>query len=356
MNIFTLTKDQKETIYLKTQSILRLNDQMKFWQVDFTKPWWNNFFYRKWSYFFILIGESSQAIFTSLTPLILGYGINQRNSSVFLMFVIGYILLELVNRLAVNRYQIAQADIQGSILNSSYSFFLTVDPIFHSTKSSGAIQSKIQAAGREFNFMVGLFIFDITEMFIGYLAVLVALFTFSSKIAFVSLGFFLLISSISFFAYSFIAKIYTGSWIKRREKWSAITVENLTQNALIRSTFGTVEQLTRTETLSTEALESRTISIWIQGVFTTLVRMAYISSIAVIGTMILSLVQENTVSTITGVAMLLTYMGGSQQILKIGGKVTQFIESVEQMNDLWDFIRNFGSQSYPVLPNQIIKK
>jgi hypothetical protein len=356
MNIFTLTKAEKEHIYLKTQSILHLDRHMKFWQVDFSKPWYHNFFYRKWSYVLILIGESSQAIFTSLTPLILGYGISNLNTSVFFLFVLGYIVLELFNRFAVNRYQIAQADVQGSVLNSSYSFFLTVDPIYHSTKSSGAIQSKIQAAGREFNFMVGLFIFDLTEMVIGYLAVLVALFAFSSKIAYVSLGFFLLISSISFFAYSIIAKIYTGSWIKRREKWSAVTIENLTQNALIRSTFGTIEQLNRTEHLSKEALESRTISIWIQGIFTTLVRIAYISSIAVIGTMILSLVQENTVSTITGVAMLLTYMGGSQQILKIGGKVTQFIESVEQMNDLWDFIRNFGTQSFPVLPNQIIKK
>jgi hypothetical protein len=353
--MYSLDQKSQDRIVNYAKNKLKIKEKFRFWQVDFSKPWWFNFFNRKFSFGFIFVSEILQSVFIALTPFIIGYAISQKNTSIFLAYGFGYILLEIVNRIAVNRFEIAKSETQGSIINSSYEFFLTVDPIYHSTKSSGAIQSKIQAAGREFTLMVGLLVYDLTGTVTSYLSVVVALSAFSAYLGVLSVGFFIIITAVSLFVNGFAAKIFSKAMIQNRDKWAAIANESLHQNGLIRSTFATIEQYQKLNDKSSKALESRTLSIWVHGLFTTITRLIYVLSIIIIGLLILNMINIGKVDSIIGVAMLLAYINGSKDILRFGRHVTAFIEGVENMNDLWKYINNFGKQTFPVLKTDKIK-
>ena len=204
--------------------------QIKFFPVDFSKPWWVVFFRKPISTLVVILSEVIKSIYEALTPLILAYAISQKDYTVIIYFVIGYVILEILNRMALYVSALAIAQVQGSILMASYKFFLTVDPIYHSTKSSGAIQSKIQSAGREFFGITNTFLFTLLPILASYITVIFTLFRFSSNVGLVAGGSFIIISLLSVLSSSFLAKKIVPFWIEKREKWSAVVVENLTQN------------------------------------------------------------------------------------------------------------------------------
>jgi len=47
--------------------------------------------------------------------------------------------------------------------------------------------------------------------------------------------------------------------------------------------------------------------------------------------------------------LLLAYFNGSSQILRLGDLIRNIIQIISRQEDLFDFIRQFGVQTYPVL-------
>ncbi|MBC7471780.1 MAG: ABC transporter ATP-binding protein [candidate division SR1 bacterium] len=354
MIMFWQKKEFQEAYFDTLNNFFKFNKRTHFFEIDFSKPWWYTILKRKFRYIFLVSSEVLQATFESLVPLGFGIAISQQKMEYLTYIIFGYIGLEIINRLAVYSNGLTIAEVQGSIALEAQNFFLTVDPIFHSTKSSGAIVSKMQAGGREFIMMMNMICFQIIPTVISYITVTLTLIYFNGYLGLVSVTFFILITLLTSFFRYINSNSLVKKWIGAREKYAAITTENLIQNSHIRSTFATIETIQRTEKLVRNAYNTRNIMFMGGAMVTFFARMLYIVSVFVIGYGILDLVQKGVINSVIGTTVIITYMSGSRQILRIGDTVGDVTESMANIADLFQFITNFGKQSFPVLSGDTI--
>lgn len=337
-------------LYNLLRKIFRFDTRFRFYEVDFSKPWWTNFLKYPAAFGFVLISEVAQGVFSAFTPVFIGLIISQMNMDYLLWFFVGYIVLECINRISMYIYTTAFASVQGSIINSAYTYFLTVDPVFHSTKSSGTIQSKVQSAGREFSRMIDIFLFQLLPIFTSFGAVVIALLAISSDVGLIAMISFAVLLIVSIFGNRYISNSLVKISIMHRDKFVAITTENLFQNSIIRSSFATPEQIQLTNSKSIKALESRLIMNMGYSVITFITRMIYITTLITMIYLLLQKIRNGSIDAAIAIGILITYINSTQTINRIGNLVSSYTESSTNMNDLWEYIKNFGTQTYQVVP------
>jgi hypothetical protein len=334
-------------------NFFKFDKKIQLFDVDFTKPWYLTLWKKRFAYLLILISEVSYNIFEPLVPIGFGIAVSQQKYEYVLYIGLAFLLFEMFNRVAVYINTIANAAVQGSISISAQKFFLTVDPIHHSTKSSGSILSKIQAGGgRDFLMMMNSIIFNIFPIITSYITVTVTLIYFNGYLGIVSTAFFIIITLISSLSRYINSNALSKKWIESRDKYAAMSTENLVQNALIRSSFATVEVVENTKDLALKSLNTRSVMFGGGALITFISRLLYNLSILVISYGVLDLVQKNTITAVTGATIIITYMSGSRQVLRIGETIGDVTESMANVRDLFDFITNFGKQTFPVLPQK----
>jgi ABC-type multidrug transport system fused ATPase/permease subunit len=288
-----------------------------------------------------------------LVPIAFGLAISSLNYSYIVYIVLGFIFTELLDRFAVYINGITTAEIQGSIAQSAQIFFLTVDPIYHSTKSSGSIISKIQSgSGRDFNMMINSIFFHILPALVSYATVTITLIYFNLYLGIIATIFFVIITMLTSVFRYINSNALVAKWVKARDKYAGVTTENLVQNSLIRSSFATVETLQKTKELASSAHNVRNVMFMGSALVTMVSRILYILSVLFIGYGLLDLVQKGSVNSVLATTAIITYMAGSRGILRIGDTVGDITESLANIRDLFDFIRNFGKQTFPVLPEE----
>jgi len=124
----------------------------------------------------------------------------------------------------------------------------------------------------------------------------------------------------------------------------------------IRSTFATIPQL-RLQTAMTNKLMQTNRLIWLAYIwFYHIPMVVYYLSIIWVGYLIFQQVGQNTISVAVGAGLMGTYFLGSANITEFGEKAKRLAEKITDIQDLFDFIRNFGKQSFPVLDEENINQ
>jgi ABC-type multidrug transport system fused ATPase/permease subunit len=224
-----------------------------------------------------------------------------------------------------------------------------VDPIYHTTKSSGQIINKIETTTKEMEGLVVLIVENLLPTVIGFITVVVTMASFDYRLG--------IIGTISFFVIAFMsiainylnAEVFKKKRIKADDKSRSKAVETLQQNALIRASFASNEQI---ESLKSNYLNSININSITQqafGLTRTFTRTAYAISNLVVGMVLFELVNTNQINTGVGLSLLIAYFNGSGPIMRVGNMIRNSIQSISRQEDLFDFIRQFGVQTYPVL-------
>jgi ABC-type multidrug transport system fused ATPase/permease subunit len=344
--------DLQTKYYYFLIKLFKFETKIKIYPVDFTKPWYLFFWHEKVKFGLVFLIEILQAIYEAILPIAIGFAITESKFDFIILAILIYILLEILNRIALYLWHLATGNTQASILIAIQSFFLTTDPIHHATKSTGKIVSKIQAAGgRDFMVMMATFMFEILPIMVTYFTTTILLFKFDFKVGIVAFVFLIIITLVSSFLRYFHTKSLNEPWIKARDKYTANQVENLTQNALIRSIFATPEQINESTKTINKTITVRNIRNQGNSINVFIMRILYMISVLVITFMTFELLKTSQITAILATTLLLTYINGSRQILKIGDLVAQVTESQGNIEDMYKFINNFGKQTFPVLEN-----
>ncbi|GAB4146658.1 MAG: hypothetical protein OHK0017_07450 [Patescibacteria group bacterium] len=321
--------------------------------VNFLKPWWSLLFLRKFAFTLEFTSEILQAVLNSTAPLILGYAISNRSWYVLLIFALSYILMEIINRFVLRFMNIATQDIASGVMIAAHRYFLTVDPIHHATKSSGQIIAKIDRSTLSIHSTIYLFFGNLLPVIAGFASVVVAIALFNPLLGLVGVTSLILISlNNGFFSY-INSRSFQKRIIQSSDETASVTTENLVQNALIRSSFGTTEQYNRTQKLIQKESTIWASAAMANGIATSITRILYMLGVLVLAILVFDLVNKNEIDTVTGTTLIITYLNGSSQTLRLGETIRQFTENWQNINDLFDFIRNFGNQTYPVLNSDL---
>ncbi len=339
----------KRKYHATLSKIFAFNKAIRIFSVDFQKPWWVPIWDQKMIICVDLISEIIQSIFNALTPLVLGYAIFNQNYDIILAFGAVYLVIEFFNRILLRIRAIYTLQTENSINYQAYKFFLTIDPTHHTAKSSGQIVSKIERASRSYGDLVNIFLGDVVYTIISFVTIIVTLTAFNLELGLISAAAFVILAFVNAFLSFINSKALSESAIKAQDKKTAASVETLQQNALIRSSFATYEQNLKIKDLTFKLTIERAITWLGAGLAITLNRVLFLIAILILSHTILDLVKQNQMQLATGTALIITFLGASGSVLRIGSMIRNLTERYIDIVDLFAFIRGFGSQTYPVL-------
>ncbi|MCK5633128.1 ABC transporter ATP-binding protein [bacterium] len=333
--------------------ITGLGANMKLRQIDFEKPWWTVVTKRWLLWLVILSGRIAATAFVTSIPMLIGIIIQRQNAYLFFLLSVVWAVVELWRYVTIYLFDVEQGSISYGVQQSAYRFFLTVDPIYHSMRTSGHLFAKVERGARAYEDILNNIIYELLPIVIGILTVIVSFFALNFKIGLMAFSFLLILSLFNIFTTLFNALAFEKKLIEADDEVKAISMESLTRIELVRSSFASQELFDSMH--QKNKFCGATLAVgWLSfGTVMLFTRIAYGISICLLGSYVLLLVKNETITALTGTSFLLTYLYGSYKIMRIGHRAQKLMRYLIRIRDIFSFIKKFGLQTFPVLSDEI---
>ena len=321
--------------------------------IDFTKPWWSIFTQRKAFVAFMLSGRIVASVIITLLPLFIGFAISSKKFSSFGFLLLVWVCSESWRYITLYFTSKFIASIISGLRYRAYKFFLTVDPIYHATKMSGEIFGKIERCAFAYEEFVDSAVYDILPILVGMTTVIISFFILNLTLGLIAFCFIIFLAFLNSSMVLFNSLAFERRVIDADDAVKASSMESLIQIQFIRSYFATNE-INKGLKGKSRFFMANDGTYYIS--FHTAIyinRLFYAVSLCVIGLYVLSMIKQGTVSVVVGTTFLVTYIHGTYHIIKIGKRTQKFVRSIARITDLFDFIRHFGTQTFPVLKGDI---
>ncbi len=339
----------RDTYFNFWVKISNYKSKMKLLEVDFNKPWWDIIWRQKTILISIWTIQMLNDISWIILPIVLAWVINDLNYLYLAYFILFKIALLWLSQLQWYINAILQLQSVRSVYFQAHKFFLTVDPIYHSTKNSGKILAKTERGSRGYEDLLDILTFEIIPIIIGIVSIFVSMLFYNTRLAFLTIGLILLMVILNIAITIFHANAFEQKVIDLDDSAKNSAVENLSQANLIRSAFATTQQLDIFQKKNLNLIVKEGSGWNAQGISFNFVISIYFLSVLLIGYYVINNIQNGTINSTTGLALLSTYLIGTNSLLSVGGKVRRFMKVYTEITDLYSFIRTFGKQTYPVL-------
>lgn len=332
--------------------LAHFKSKVKLYTIDFNKPWWTIIAKQKKYIFFTILAETIDNIFYYVIPLSIGYLIAAKKLSYFFIFIIGWLIAISIEYLALYYSAIIHMQTAHSVLYNAHLFFLTVDPIFHTTRSSGKIVGKIDRAVNAFEEFIDLIAFELLSTIVGLTTVTIAFFKFDYKLGLLALIIIILIGTFNTILQFISTNAFEPRVITASDKLNAVSLENLSQINYIRSCFASNEIADSLRHSNQEMMYTTGTSWLAFSALSFATRFAFILGILLLGTYLITLIYNGQLSIEWGSALLITFINGSYETMRVGKKLKRFLKAITRIKDLFTFIHDFGRQTFPVLTMQ----
>lgn len=327
--------------------------------IDFAKPWWYLIYQQKWLFLTVLLTVTLTQIFWSLVPFIAAKLFEAQSFLLCIIIFVAWFVIDLL--LVVIRVKINtkfQLQCIHSIYQNAYSYLLTVDPQYHVHRSSGTVIAKIERAARGYEDFADHLTYEFTPLIMGLLTVVTALAYYSLSLAFVMTLFIVSILSIGYYFAKYRCQLWEGTFIQTDDMFKATAMENLTQIQLIRSTFAANFRYTGLYKNISKNMHTESLLWFAYSRLFTLLGALYLISLFVLAMLLVWQIKISVMTAATALGLFLVYIQSSKEIVRFGRLLRKIMHSKAVIKDLFDFIPNFGKQSFPVLgePTTIINR
>lgn len=351
LNIFT--KSLPDKYYNFWINFVNFKGKFKLLPINFKKHWTNIIIRQKLYLFLAICGKVVTNAFSTLVPIVIGTILKSHSYTYFVYLILGWLISIVINYLTVYFAAAFEVQITNSIFFNAYTFFLTVDPIYHTKKASGRLFAKIERGSRAYDQLSGLLIFDIAPMIISLVTVIISFWAFN-----IYLGTFAFILLVGIAIMNTLLILLSNQAFERRiieadDKVKNISMETLGLIQLIRSSFASTEIEREARRINYESMYKQATS-WLAFTGVNMItQVSHLVSILLIGLIIIYLIKLNSIDALMGTTLVLTYIRGSSSSTQVGRTIRLFLKSITRIQDLFNFINNFGVQSYPVLEKHI---
>lgn len=340
-------------LYLAFAKFFKVKKRMKIVDVDFNK----SPFAVYWSYkfklaTFVVLEILLEAFITAL-PFLISWIIISQNYNLLIPVAVFFILIKPIDYFSVILSRRLSDEIVASAHLSAIKFFLNVDPQFYVSKSTGQIISKVNKASSNLSNLISQVGYSILALTVSIITSIVFIFSSSWQVGTITL----ISTGITFILFAFVSYKYRKTFTKKsiidRDKFSATNIETLQQLSYIRSLFATPEQYQKIDKDMLQASESsflnRAFGALLFNSSNTLIRFGFLA----ICWVFVSQIQSGQVAPELALACIYSYLGNSYSASRLGNQIQEIQTQIVEINDLWDFIRGFGTQSFPVLENSL---
>jgi len=317
--------------------------------IDFEKPWWHVVIQQKFFFIFSFVIETLVNIFRPLSVIFIGW-IFAQNQLEYLLYFFGiWALLYILEYFS--RVSLATLELRAmhSTRYGAHQWFLKVDPIYHARRSSGTILGKIERASRTYEEFLDACYLDLLETIVGIITVIISLSFYSWKLGIIASAFLALIMILTILITFFSIQPQEKKVIKADDKFRNVSVENLAQIHLIRTTFSS-NQLNNRLKRKTSRLIRKEGNLWFSfNLFYESIKLTYLCSLFILSYYIFTAIQYGNMSIPIGVSLVLSYLRGTYKVVRIERPIRYIMRSITRIQDLFTYIQNFGQQTFPVL-------
>lgn len=354
--MFPRLKDLPEKYYQFWIWLANLKNKIHILPVNFNHSWTTIILRQKLYLSIALLCEMLVQVFYTLVPLLIGWIIEQ-NQFYYLVYLIAGWLLAIIGEYVTIYYAtLLEQQCINSIQYNAYEFFLTVDPIYHSTRSTGKLFAKIERAARSYEDFLDNIMLDLAPTTIGVITVVGSFFWINSTLGLLALTLLLLVAALNITLNLFTGKAFETNVIKADDTMKALSVESLTQVQLIRSCFASNEIAQKVKNKNHQLMVTEGSGWLAFSAINFITRIAYLASITLLGYAVIQSISKGAITTLIGTTLLITYIRGTYEIIKIGRKLRKLIKSITRIKDLFAFIQSFGQRTFPVLKHQLEQK
>jgi ABC-type multidrug transport system fused ATPase/permease subunit len=344
-----LFKNLPQRYYAFWLWLANLKSKVRIIPIDFSKAWTAVIRKQKKYLFIALAGNAFTHVFYTLVPLFLGWVIEAQSFTYFYLLIAGWLCALLVEYFILYNTSLLEVQCMGSIQYNAFKFFLTVDPIYHATKSTGKLFAKIERGARAYEDFLDLLLLDLSPTFISVTTVVISFLWAQVSLGVSALILLALVAFLNVTLNLFTSLAFEKNLIEADDAIKSISVESLTQVQLIRASFATNE-IAHTVKRKNFDMMVREGSAWLAFSATNFItRFSYVLTILILGTLILRSVLDGTLTIISATALILTYIRGTSEIIQVGRRLRKLLKSIIRIRDLFSFIRSFGKQTFSVL-------
>jgi ABC-type multidrug transport system fused ATPase/permease subunit len=329
--------------------IKKLKDRLTLLNVDFSASWMDIIVAQKFYLIPAVIGEIIYSIFRPLIILLFGFVFASGRLDYFIYLFIcwfGVYVISFISRLCNS---VIQLQTMHSMYYRAHQWFLQVDPMHHSRRSSGTILAKIDRASRSYEELMEALSLDMIQMIMGVTTVLITLFFHSVWLGIISTFFLAIILLINIIVPFYFVIPYEKRFIRADDKVKSIGAENLSQVNLIRTCFASDYMKERLKNRNYKALRKEGNLWFFYNFFYNFVRFLYLISVSVVAWYVLTSIKSGIIESATGMALLSSYLRGTHEFIRIEKPIRHIVRSITRINDLFSYISSFGKQTFPVL-------
>lgn len=345
-----------EKYYAFWLHFINLKSKVSILPIDFQASWLDIIFRQKKFLVISLFCECIIQAFYTIYPLVLGNIIESQQFHRFMYFIAAWltiICLEFISNYFSGRVEIQSIN---SVQYNAFKFFLTVDPIFHTMKSSGKLFAKIERCARAYEDFLDIVLWDILPIIVSVTTVVVSFLLTDLRLGGMAIILLIIIAAINIFLNLFTSATFEQRLIDADDFVKVVSVEGLSQVPLIRSSFASDEMVDRAHEANNQMMYKEGTA-WIAfSASVTISKVFYLLSIAILGGIILSLINKGMLSILVGTTLLFTYTNGTYEIIQIGRRLRKLMKATTRIKDLYSFVKIFGKQTFPVLPDEQEKK
>jgi ABC-type multidrug transport system fused ATPase/permease subunit len=318
-------------------------------EVDFEKPWWTIIWKQRFLFCLLLSSIALSSILDSWIIVWLSKALENLDTNMFGLIIFVRILSSIFFVIVFNWNPIFQLTTTDSVAFSSNQKVLTTDPIFHTTKSSGVILSKISKGSMAFEGFLDVITFELFGMIIGSISTIILLFGYNYKLGIVGSSCFVILAIFSIFSNIWNNKVFKSIQIKAEDEVSQATFETLSQASFVRSVYGSDKQLRTLKSKVQDHIGKRATLWEVSGNSYVIIRILFFVCTWVMGLIVIDEIKLGTITPAVGIALITTFVIISKEIQNIGNQVKKFTENKTRITDLFEYMRSFGKQTYPVL-------
>jgi ABC-type multidrug transport system fused ATPase/permease subunit len=154
---------------------LKAEKDVKLLEVDFDKPWWDIIFQQKIVFGLLLILVGLVNFYDSIIMIWISQALDQKSLSLLTVVILGRVLIAFLFIYVLKWNPIFQLNTVNSVNYSATKRVLEVDPIFHTTKSSGVMISKINKGSSSFEGFLDVVTHELFAILIGVCTTVFAL-------------------------------------------------------------------------------------------------------------------------------------------------------------------------------------
>jgi ABC-type multidrug transport system fused ATPase/permease subunit len=282
------------------------------------------------------------------TPFYINSMIQNNNFGMFFVLILLYIFSVIISFVGFQFLVRVERRITDSIQILCSQTQLNIDPVTHTTKSSGTIISKLQRGVSSISTILFNLFIELPTRFI-YIGVSIYYmfklsFSLGLIVTLITLGSIIFNAWYLNYAYLPIKKLS----IVTEDKYMDNIIENITQAQLIRATFATPERsemVIKNQKLKNidEMARNHSYSLNYQITKTILT-----ISILIIAYQIYNLTVKGEVEVGLAIAIITSYTIAAFQIINLGSNVSKLLSSVTDLSDFLSYQSKLGNQTYPV--------